>query len=228
MSKLFDLIRRKGLRRTLRYSVHWASEKYHERRFGIDSAGYISLSDLGFAELDATCGAYEPISYRDIFTALRQLDLTPDRDVFLDYGSGKGRAVIAAATFPFKRVIGVELSEDLNCIARENAARAQHKLRCRDVQILTANALEYEPPDDLTVVLMNNPFTLEMMQQVSEKICASLARTPRTLHVIFRYPYWAIDPFADDARFIRVFEHRGYSEVREKVRVYRYRAADAV
>lgn len=42
--------------------------------------------------------------------------------MFLDLGSGKGRMVLSAARFPFRRIIGVELSNDLTAIARRNVA----------------------------------------------------------------------------------------------------------
>ena len=45
-------------------------------------------------------------------------------DVFLDIGCGMGRAVYqAAANYPFKRVIGVELSHELTQAARRNIER---------------------------------------------------------------------------------------------------------
>ena len=225
MLRVLQVIRRKGLRRSLRYSPHWLCEKYHERRLGVDTAGYISLSDLGFGDREKTCGAYEPIGYHSIFRALKTLDIRPERDVFIDYGSGKGRAVIAAATFPFKRAVGIELSEELTRVARSNVERARRRLRCSCVEFITADAVTYTPPDDITVVLLYNPFSLELLQTVLEKICASLAVHPRDLHVIFKYPYWAVDPLSGDRRFTRLVEHRGsYTEEREKLRVYRYHA----
>ncbi len=51
------------------------------------------------------------------------------QDTFLDYGSGKGRALLAAARFPFGRVIGVELNEGECEIARSNARIAVPRLR---------------------------------------------------------------------------------------------------
>jgi len=225
MKKAVEIIRRKGLWRTLRYGVHWCFEKYHERHLGIQTAGYIHLSDLGLGEHDPTCGSYEPISYRSILTALLSLDIRPDRDVFIDYGSGKGRAVIVAATFPFKRVMGIELSEELNTVARANAERAKKRLRCKDLQFVTGDAVAFDPPDDITIVLLYNPFSLEMMQAVVNKICASLARRPRALHVIVKYPYWAVDPLSEDKRFTRILEHRSYSDMREKLRIYEHSEA---
>ena len=48
-------------------------------------------------------------------------EIRPD-DVFIDLGSGMGRMVLEAARYPFKRVIGVELVEQLHDLARANLA----------------------------------------------------------------------------------------------------------
>jgi SAM-dependent methyltransferase len=82
----------------------------------------------------------------------------PPGDVFLDPGSGKGRAVLLAARYPFKRVIGVEFSESLTAIARRNMATFRARLRCHDVELVTADVVDYRIPDDVSVVYMFNLF----------------------------------------------------------------------
>ena len=42
--------------------------------------------------------------------ALRELAVPYRRFTFLDFGAGKGRAVLVAARFPFQSVVGVEYS----------------------------------------------------------------------------------------------------------------------
>ncbi len=51
---------------------------------------------------------------------MRSLPVQYERRSFLDFGSGKGRMVIAAATLPFRRVLGVEISDRLLQEARRN------------------------------------------------------------------------------------------------------------
>ncbi len=43
--------------------------------------------------------------------------------VFVDFGFGKGTALLLATEFPFKRIIGVEFSPELHRIAEENIKR---------------------------------------------------------------------------------------------------------
>jgi predicted RNA methylase len=51
---------------------------------------------------------YMPIPYRHLARMLSKVDMREDC-VFLDYGSGMGRVATVAATYPIRRVIGVEL-----------------------------------------------------------------------------------------------------------------------
>lgn len=119
--------------------------------------------------------------------AIRPREVGPG-DVFIDLGSGKGRVVLLAARYPFDRVIGVEISEELNQIARENLERERPRLRCPEVDIVTADLAAYELPDEVTHVYMYNPVTGPLFETVLGKILASLERRPRPLRVIYACP----------------------------------------
>jgi precorrin-6B methylase 2 len=115
---------------------------------------------------------------------LAALKVRPD-DVFLDYGSGMGRAVCQAATYPFRTVLGVEISPELCRIAIRNLERVRSKLRCKDVRIVNTSAVRYEVPAEVSVVFFFNPFGGATMQAVLDKIEDSLRHRRRTLRVIF-------------------------------------------
>src|SRR5262249_59289520 len=121
-----------------------------DRRLQVDTAGAVGFDDL---EHGGTIGYfdYTATDWITLRRGLGYLDVGPD-DVFVDLGSGKGRVLLMAAMHPFKRVIGVELSAKLNAIARTNVERASHRLRCKEVELVVADATEYELPDDVTVV----------------------------------------------------------------------------
>ena len=112
----------------------------------------------------------------------------PNRDVFIDYGCGKGRAVVVAATHPFRRVIGVEFAPTLADVARENVAAAKSHLRCDDVEIVTENAMHYVVPDDANVLFLFNPFSKHVMEGVLDRIRESLDRSPREIEVFYLQP----------------------------------------
>src|SRR5262249_54372716 len=147
--------RKKGLREGARHVGHRLFEAYHEWRLGIRSAGILTPAQLGFVDPDLV--EYSPVTYHNFHTVMSQIAVDPCRDVFLDYGCGMGRAVILAATYRFRRVIGVELAPGLAQIALENIAQVERRLVCHDIQIEICDATSYDVPDDVTVIFMNNP-----------------------------------------------------------------------
>lgn len=110
-------------------------------------------------------------------------------DVFVEFGCGKGRIVLEAARrYPFRRVVGVELSPELSDVARGLIARERNRLRCRDVEIETADATEFAVPDDMTHAYLYNPFNGPTFAKVCANIVASLDRAPRSVRVIYVNP----------------------------------------
>ena len=65
---------------------------------------------------------YQPSSVEEFGRLMGKLDVDHREFVFVDYGSGKGRVLMLAADYPFKRIVGVEFSPPLDRIARENIA----------------------------------------------------------------------------------------------------------
>src|ERR1700681_3511016 len=99
-------LRSHGARRFFHYMLHWSSEMWHEWYFGIDTWAQVELETLGIANADAS--AYSPTPYQAFIVAMRGIPIANDEDVFVDYGAGKGRIVIIAATFRLRRVVGIE------------------------------------------------------------------------------------------------------------------------
>jgi len=193
LDKAFRRIRKEGLVDTFHWARFRLYEEWHERRLGIDSKGYIESEALGFV---APGYQYEPAYYRSIRQAFAHVRVRPGEDVFLDYGAGMGRVVVAAARRPFRRVIGVELSPDLAATARRNVERARRRLRCRDVEIVVQDAATYEPPDDVNVVFLFNPFGPPVLDAVMERLRASLEAHPRRMRILYLYVVGRGDHFA--------------------------------
>jgi SAM-dependent methyltransferase len=115
--------------------------------------------------------------------ALRHLSIT-GMDRCLDVGCGKGGALITLSDFPFGRVAGLELSDTLIEIARENL----HRLGRKDIALFCCNALEFPGYDDYNYIYLYNPFPLAVMKPFLQSLAASLLRAPRTLTVIYKNP----------------------------------------
>ena len=161
------------------------AEALMDRRWGIETAGR-----AGLGEHRARSGenrGYEPSGWLDLQRTLGRLDVGPE-DVFLDLGCGKGRVLLHAARRPYRRVIGVELSEQFSVAARRNLAARRARLRCDDVEVVTADVLDYRIQDDVTVVYVYNAFTGATFDAVIAQLLASVDRRPRPVRVIYLNP----------------------------------------
>jgi SAM-dependent methyltransferase len=156
-----------------------------ERLNIINTMGSIPLEELGIEGEGRS--HYKPSEWTVLRRILPKREVGPD-DVFVDFGSGLGRVVFQAARYPFRRVVGVELSEQLNAVARDNIEHNRHRLLCQDVELVTADATSFEVPDDMTVAFFANPFTGPTFHSVARGLLDSVDRRPRRLRVIYRNP----------------------------------------
>ena len=163
-----------------------ATHRAMEMRYGVRTEGDIDLEELGVAAKGRL--GYEGSHWIGVRRALGRLDVGPG-DVFTDFGSGKGPAVLVAARFPFKRAVGVEISDDLTRAARRNLAGSRLKPAAHSVEFETADVLEYEIPDDLSVVYLYNPFTGLVFARFIERLLRSVERSPRPLRLVYNYPF---------------------------------------
>jgi len=159
-------------------------EVFYERRFGVETKGILVLS-----EHDEESRPYEGVRWRVLPRILRELALTP-QDVFLDAGCGKGRAVFQAARLgPFARVIGFDFSPELVSVAQRNIDRNARHLKCTNVELVVADAAVWPVPDDLTVILANNPFQGELFARFLHRVLDSFDRRARPLRLVYVHPF---------------------------------------
>jgi hypothetical protein len=130
---------------------------------------------------------YDPSGWFYLRRALRKSEVRPS-DVFVDFGSGKGRVVYQAARYPFARVVGVEISPALSEVARRNIEGNRHRLVCQKVALVTADAAEFEVPDDMTVAYFFHPFAGATFERVISNILVSIDRRPRHVTLIYACP----------------------------------------
>ena len=122
---------------------------------------------------------------RPLDKMLKALPIDPSEYTFIDIGSGKGKVVLLASTYPFRRVIGVELYEDFHRIAAANLnAFPESERRAKSVELACVDAGAYSLPREPVVVYLFNPFSEEILAKVMENIEAH----PGPLYVLFYAP----------------------------------------
>lgn len=175
-------VRARGISHVLAECAFRVANRWSDAAFNIDTSGFVDTHELGYDNRDLV--HYSPLGYRAIRDALRHLPIDPQRSVFLDYGCGKGRAIAVAASMPFQRVIGVELSEPLIDKCRENLARMRGK-HASQVELHCVDATRYSVPHDVNVIYFFNPFRGDTLAAVLANIQASQREHPRRIHVVY-------------------------------------------
>ncbi len=176
------LLGQKGPREFATHVTYRVSERMAETWLGVDTGGHFTKAELGLADPDAH--EYSTVSYGAIYRLLRSLDCDWQNSAFVDYGAGKGRAVVTAATFPFKSVTGVELSTALAAAARENVRRMRRR-KARHVEVVTTDATAYPVPADANVFYFYNPFAGKLLERVIANIHASVTAHPRPVSILY-------------------------------------------
>lgn len=104
-----------------RFYKGWSRTHPIDRLYGIDTSGFVSVErlhvDPNLKHHMLPYAGSRPSIIRRAIASLPELDGYS----FVDLGCGKGRPLLVASEFPFRHVVGVELSPDLCDIARKNA-----------------------------------------------------------------------------------------------------------
>ncbi|HSK39884.1 MAG TPA: class I SAM-dependent methyltransferase [Arenibaculum sp.] len=185
MKRILKAWRRGGARLALRVAGDRVSDALAERSLGIESRGLVPIETLLGQWRD--CHDYFPTTIRDFHRVMESLQVTPD-DVFVDYGSGKGRVLTLATRYPFRRILGVEISSALSETARANLARCVAPHDRDRVEIWTGSAADYALPADASVLYFYNPFHGTILRAVFAEIRRSLLEAPRRMTVVFNNP----------------------------------------
>lgn len=153
---------------------------------GVETAGCVGVSELGYDPAERV--GYGASRWLALASVLPRREVT-DADVFVDLGSGKGRVVLQAARhYQFSKVIGVEVSPELSAVATANLRAVQHRLRCPRVELVTADAAEWIPPQDLTIAYMFNPFRAHVFSRVIARLIELVDHRGWPLRLIYINP----------------------------------------
>src|SRR5689334_16250845 len=136
-----------------------------DRRHGTLTSGSIPLGALDISAPSVAHGVwYEPVLPRHFDEMMRVLPSRLSDFVFIDYGSGRGRALLLASHYSFKEIVGIEFSQRLHQDAVLNLQKYRPPERvCYNAKSLLLDAAQFEPPPDPTVAFFFNPFDREMM-----------------------------------------------------------------
>ena len=132
---------------------------------------------------------YQPTEPALFHEMLGALPIDFSRFTFVDLGSGKGRTLLMASDYCFRKIIGVELLPALHRAAEENV-RAYHgdAQKCHAIELVLGDGREYAIPVDPLVLYLFNPLPQTALEEVVDKLGESLRAHPRPVYVIYHNP----------------------------------------
>jgi SAM-dependent methyltransferase len=132
----------------------------------------------------------EPGAFHEMLDSLRGRSGIDFRDfTFVDLGSGKGRTLLMASDYAFRRITGVELLPALHKVAQDNLAQYKNAAqKCFMLESICADANDFPFPDDPLVIYMFNPLPESGMRRVCANLEQSLRTRPRPIYVLYHNP----------------------------------------
>jgi len=132
----------------------------------------------------------EPAAFHEMLDALQQnsgIDFS--EFTLLDLGSGKGRTLLMASDYPFRRIVGIELLPALHRIAQENLRRYKNaSQKCFALEAVCGDATSLSFPDEPLVLYLFNPLPEPGLRRVLANLEQSLNEHPRAVYVLYHNP----------------------------------------
>jgi SAM-dependent methyltransferase len=201
--KVWNLLREQmpARRRARRQKAE--ADRAFDLKYHVDTGGFHSLNNLQVGNANWEYGfPYDPVEPERFRHALQSVPFDPADYVFIDFGSGKGRALFLAAAYPFQRIIGVEFSPQLHQIAEKNIRSYENPAQqCRALESVCADAATYPLPPVPAVLFFFNPFDAAVMAPVIENVRKSYEAVPRRLIVLYTAPVY--ESLWDNAGFVQ-------------------------
>jgi SAM-dependent methyltransferase len=192
---VFSLIKARGTRSALReirsaalYRLAAHEGRRFDKTYGVETNEVVRLANLTLRRSDQVVASpnYVPSFVSMLTLAIRQLPCDLSEYVFIDMGSGKGRVLLTAAQFKFKRVIGVKFAEELHKQAQRNISTFTGPRQAREIQSVLSDAHEFEIPEAKCVIYVFGAIAkyAELFEAILMNLRRSYLRVPRAIFVV--------------------------------------------
>ncbi len=184
---VFRNISKVGLATTFQYVT---SDFIFDFKYGVETINTIMLDELEIDSPNKEHGRYYEGTNAYVFKKMFSLvEIDAANSCFIDFGSGKGKAMLLAAERGFRKVVGVEFSGELVDMCRKNIEIFKRKTKSKtEFEVVHTDAAEYEIPSEANLLYFANPFDEALIAKVIDNILKSLEKYPREIVVMHLYP----------------------------------------
>ena len=182
---IFNKLKQDGLSTT----VKKISKNLYHKALGVD----FSMQEIANLTIESDnkslgtiCGSSAEHTVKHVLDTLVEFDKSVLDGTFVDYGSGKGKLIIFAKQYGFKKTVGIEFAKELCEISRKNIKQ----LKIQNSEVLHLDAIEYIPTPDTRVIYFLNPFDETVFQKVLPKIIEHTKNFEKEIYIVYRAPIY--------------------------------------
>ncbi len=179
---------------TLYHRLERLKEIRDDNRYGINTGGRESPEHLKVSSQNLVyANDYFATPTRVARNALSFLDYIHPLDnfTFVDFGSGKGRMLFIASEYKFKKIIGIEFSEQLHQVALDNKKNFDNpRQKCFDIEPILCDAVDFMIPNERCVLYFFSPFRKPVMHSVIKNIERSYRNQKRKIIIVYVNPFF--------------------------------------
>ncbi len=188
--KLVRMLSKDGPVRTLdEFRCYWLARETRriEKDHGLELAKFTELRDLTVEGSNEKFGnPYGPTPPRAFPVLLENFGPDFSQTTFVDLGSGKAFAMLLASHRNFKKIVGVEFAIELHEAAIRNVTKySSPEQKCKDLELIHGDALDYEFPDSDLLVYLCNPFTDNLLREIINKLIRMREATGHKISIVY-------------------------------------------
>ena len=167
-----------------------------DKLFGYDFSTTIAPEKIG---LDPNhFSRCSPSANKYLINVINSFNISP-KDSILDIGCGKGSVINLLTKYKFKKICGIEISEELSDICKKNFL----KKRDSRIKIFNQDARSFQYFYDFNFYYLYNPCSSEILLPIIKKIVET-SNEKKTL--IYNYPKYEEILLINGFKYIKTFE----------------------
>ena len=168
------------------------------------TAATVSARDRFIGLLNSPYQATDPELFKEM---MAELPVRFEEFTFIDVGSGKGRTLLIAADYSFRRIVGIELLPALHRVAQQNIASYP---RTGQIELICTDASSFQFPAEPLVIYLFNPLPQLSLAKMVANLERSLLSSPRAAWIVYHNPLEQ-DVILQSGRFRKAAATNSYS-----------------
>jgi SAM-dependent methyltransferase len=165
--------------------------RYGDAEYDWDYRGDTTSATVGWRErlLGHFHSPYQPTEPALFREMIANLKIDFQEFTFIDIGAGKGRTLLMAADYPFRRILGIELLPVLYRVSQKNlSSYKSDSQQCFAVEAMCGDARGFVFPIEPLVLYLFNPLPEAGMIDIMNNLVHSLSQYPRVAYLLYRNP----------------------------------------